>query len=203
MLTFVNVFARRPWISHSKAVGIQAVLAILLAVVFNLRIGTIGIVFALHLVAFFFTALVCHSELVKRKPLVRDLTSFYFWLAVGGALGRVFNALAAPVLFDSVAEYPIAVILACALLASFLISEFRVAGLPGWVLVVVMTYAAAAAFAMRTRPIRFALAIAALLMAGGVASSGGTEVMEQRRTFSAFTRWSRTPPTICISSTTA
>jgi hypothetical protein len=45
-----------------------------------------------------------------------------------------------------------------------------------------MTYAAAA-FAMRTRPIRFALAIAALLMAGGVASSSGTEVMEQRRTF--------------------
>ena len=214
LATFVNVFARRPWISHSRAVGIQAVLAILLAVTFNLRIGAIGLVFALHLAAFFFTALVCHGALVKRKPPVRDLTSFYFWLAVGGALGGGFNALAAPWLFSGVAEYPIAVILACALrpvlrpvlsghearralvrdvvypmllagvlLAPFLIPEFRVAGLAGWVLVIVMTYAAAAAFAMRLRPVRFALAMAALLMAGGMASSDGMEVVEKRRTF--------------------
>ena len=214
LLTFVNVFARRPRISHAKAVGIQAVLAILLAVTFNLRIGAIGLVFALHLAAFFFTALVCHFELVKRIPPVRELTSFYFWLAAGGALGGVFNALAAPVLFDSVAEYPLAVILACALrpvlrpvlssheerramvrdvaypvllagvlLTPFLIPGFQVAGLAGWVLVIVMTYAAAAAFAMRARPVRFALAIAVLLFAGGLASSGGTEVAEQRRTF--------------------
>ena len=209
LLTFVNVFARRPMISHAKAVGIQAVLAIVLAATFNLRIGVIGLVFALHLAAFFFTALVCHGELVKRKPAVRDLTAFYFWLAVGGALGGVFNALAAPVLFHSVAEYPIAVILACALrpvlgraldraaikdlaypalvagtlLAPFLIPDFRVANVPSWMLVIVMTYAAAAAFAMRTRPVRFALAIAGLLFAGGMASSGGTDVVEQRRTF--------------------
>ena len=115
LLTFVNVFARRPKISQAKAIGIQAVLAIGLAVTFNLRLGSIGLVFALHLGAFFFTALVCLFELVKRKPGVRDLTSFYLWLAVGGALGGMFNVFAAPVLFDSVAEYPIAVILACAL----------------------------------------------------------------------------------------
>ena len=121
----------------------------------------------------------------------------------------MFNALAAPVLFDSVAEYPIAVIFACALrpvlgraldraaikdlaypaflagtlLAPFLIPDFRVANVPSWMLVIVMTYAAAAAFAMRTRPVRFALAIAGLLFAGGMASSGGTDVVEQRRTF--------------------
>ena len=214
LLTFVNVFARRPWISQAKAVGIQAVLAIGLAVTFILRLGSIGLVFALHLGVFFFTALVCHFELVKRKPAVRELTSFYFWLAVGGALSGVFNALAAPVLFDSVAEYPITVILACALrpvlgpvlgktvdgrqavirdvvyplmlavvlLAPFVIPGFRVAEVAGWVLVV-MTYAATAAFAMRTRPHRFALAIAVLLMASGLASSGGTEVVEKRRTF--------------------
>ena len=207
LLTFVNAFARRPMISHAKAVGIQAVLAIGLAVTFNLSIGAIGLVFALHLAAFFFTALVCHGELVQRKPPVRDLTSFYLWLAVGGALGGVFNALAAPLLFSSVAEYPIAILLACALrpvlagrrramvrdfgypallaavlLAPFLMPQFRVAGVPGWVLVLVMSYAAAAVFAMRTRPVRFALAIAALLTVGGVASVT-MDVVETRRTF--------------------
>ena len=54
LLTFVNVFARRPMISHAKAVGIQAVLAIVLAATFNLRIGVIGLVFVLHLAAFIF-----------------------------------------------------------------------------------------------------------------------------------------------------
>ncbi|MBT3306027.1 MAG: fused MFS/spermidine synthase [Alphaproteobacteria bacterium] len=209
LLTFVTVFARRPWISQPRAVGVQAVLAILLALTFNLRIGSIGLVFALHLAAFFFTALVCHFELVKRKPPVRDLTSFYLWLAVGGALGGVFNALAAPLLFDSVAEYPIAIILACALrpilsesgrlaavkdvafpavlaamlLAPFIFSDFRITEVAGWVLVLVMTYAAAAVFAMRARPVRFALAIAALLTVGGVASGGGTDTREIHRTF--------------------
>ena len=213
LLTFVNVFARRPMISHSRAIALQAVLAIVLALTFNLRIGALGVVFALHLAAFFFTALVCHGELVKRKPPVRELTSFYLWLAVGGALGGVFNALAAPVLFESVAEYPIAIILACALrpmvgknvgkaadkaavkdlvypavlaavlLAAFLVPGFRIGTVAGWVLVIVMTYAAAAAFAMRTRPIRFALAIAVLFFAGGLASSAGIDVVEQRRTF--------------------
>ncbi len=36
-------------------------------------------------------------------------------MAVGGALGGVFNALISPLIFSSIAEYPIAILLACAL----------------------------------------------------------------------------------------
>jgi spermidine synthase len=70
---------------------------------------------AVHLLAFFVTAMVCHGELARLRPRVRHLTEFYLWLSVGGMLGGLFNALVAPVLFATVLEYPIALVLACAL----------------------------------------------------------------------------------------
>jgi hypothetical protein len=40
-----------------------------------------------------------HGELVRRRPEARDLTSYYIWIAAGGALGGVLSAVVAPVLF--------------------------------------------------------------------------------------------------------
>src|SRR5690606_24522583 len=58
-------------------------------------------------------AMACHGELAGNRPAARHLTEFYLWMALGGVLGGMFNALLAPVLFDAVLEYPIAVALAC------------------------------------------------------------------------------------------
>src|SRR6185503_11864386 len=69
---------------------------------------------AMHLVAFFYLAVLCHGYLSADRPSTTHLTDFYLSLAVGGALGGVFNSLLAPLLFDSVLEYPIA--LACGVL---------------------------------------------------------------------------------------
>ena len=40
------------------------------------------------------------------------MTEYYLWIALGGCLGGVFNALVAPLIFDSIAEYPLALALA-------------------------------------------------------------------------------------------
>lgn len=69
---------------------------------------------ATHLVAFFLMATLCHGALADDRPSAAHLTDFYLSLAVGGALGGVFNTLLAPVLFKGVLEYPIA--LACGIL---------------------------------------------------------------------------------------
>ena len=61
--------------------------------------------------------MVCHGELAKRRPDGRYLTEFYLSMSVGGVLGGLFNALVAPVLFTTVLEYPLALVLACALRA--------------------------------------------------------------------------------------
>ena len=67
----------------------------------------------LHLAAFGVMALNCHVDLAKDRPETSRLTEFYFWVSLGGMLGGLFNALAAPVLFDSIIEYPVGVVLAC------------------------------------------------------------------------------------------
>jgi SAM-dependent methyltransferase len=74
-----------------------------------------GLVLALHLAALFAAGLVCHGRLAAEHPPAERLTGFYLCLAAGGALGGVFNALLAPLLFRSAAEYPLALVLACAL----------------------------------------------------------------------------------------
>ncbi len=70
--------------------------------------------------ALFVCCMVCHGELVRRKPAVRHLTLFYLMLSVGGALGGLFVGLLAPVLFRAYFELPIAlmataVLVTCAL----------------------------------------------------------------------------------------
>jgi hypothetical protein len=44
------------------------------------------------------------------------LTEFFLWISVGGALGGIVNALIAPVVLDSVAEYPLMLVAACLVL---------------------------------------------------------------------------------------
>ena len=65
----------------------------------------------LQLAAFFGAAAVCAQALAAGRPSPARLTEFYFWLALGGALGGSFNAFLAPLLFPEVWEYPAALVL--------------------------------------------------------------------------------------------
>jgi hypothetical protein len=47
-------------------------------------------------VALFLQCLFCHSEIYRRRPAPRHLTSFYFHVAAGGALGAMLVGVAAP-----------------------------------------------------------------------------------------------------------
>jgi spermidine synthase len=124
LLSFVVVFARRPVVSLAWSMDGQAIAIIGLALlyVFNaarpyfpLPASPLGLVMIVHFATFFFTALVCHGALARRRPQASELTDFYLCLSIGGALGGVFNALLAPVLFSSTYEYQLALVLGCLL----------------------------------------------------------------------------------------
>ena len=59
--------------------------------------------------------MLCHGRLAASRPSASHLTEFYLLIAIGGVLGGIFNALLAPLIFNSVLEYPIAIVLACLL----------------------------------------------------------------------------------------
>ncbi len=107
LLTFVIAFQARPWIRLPITLLFQAVMGAVCVSMVAFKTGQWGFLFVIHLLTFFFTALMCHQLLAARRPAPDRLTEFYLWLSVGGVVGGAFTALAAPVLFDTVLEYPL------------------------------------------------------------------------------------------------
>ncbi|MDA1132659.1 MAG: fused MFS/spermidine synthase [Proteobacteria bacterium] len=110
LLTFVLVFARRQLLPHRWMLAAQAVI-VALVVVFFQTISLYAILF-LHLAGLFVTAMVCHGELARLRPVASRLTEFYLVMSLGGVLGGLFAGILAPMLLDRVLEYPAVLVLA-------------------------------------------------------------------------------------------
>ncbi|MFA6560943.1 MAG: fused MFS/spermidine synthase [Verrucomicrobiia bacterium] len=116
LVTFIMVFARRPLYAPPWMGRVLCLPALVLMVSFIIEATHPPAVFVvLHLLMFVAAALICHSELAKDRPASRYLTEFYLWMSIGGVLGGMFNALLAPLIFKQVLEYPLVMLLACAL----------------------------------------------------------------------------------------
>ena len=92
--------------------------AFVIALVYTMSIGSqrpLWFLLPLHLIGLLVAALMCHAALAEDRPAVAHLTEFYLWVALGGALGGVFNAVVAPTVFTSLAEYPLAIVAVCLL----------------------------------------------------------------------------------------
>jgi hypothetical protein len=114
LLTFVLVFARFQVISNEHVGRILPLVILVQTFVFAIELARgAWLLFVLHLGCFFLTALFCHGRLAQDRPHPRYLTEFYLWLAIGGVAGGLFNVLIAPVVFNSLVEYPLALVLAC------------------------------------------------------------------------------------------
>lgn len=108
LLTFVVIFRDRPLIPRGLVNGAVPVLAGLILLskffVFNFLLAI-----SVHLLFFFFAALMFHDRLYATRPAPERLTNFYLWMSFGGVLGGIFAGLLAPYLFSSILEYPILV----------------------------------------------------------------------------------------------
>ena len=67
-------------------------------------------------VLLFVVAVALHARLYETRPEPAQLTRFYLVMSAGGALGGLFTALIAPLLFDWTWEHPLLIIAAAALL---------------------------------------------------------------------------------------
>ncbi len=79
--------------------------------------GGAGVAVAISSLAMLFTVAVSlHARLYRLRPEPERLTFFYLIMAVGGAIGGLFCALIAPLVFDWAYEHPLLVIAAALLL---------------------------------------------------------------------------------------
>ena len=212
LLTFILAFARWQILSRELLRRMFPLTLAPLVMAFTLQATQpISLLMLLHLAAFFVASMLCHTALAADRPEAKHLTEFYLWLSAGGVLGGAFNALLAPLVFNSVAEYPLTLILACwlglrvaapeesarerrndflwpALLglmtAAFVLaleaSSFKndraavgfVFGVPTLV-----------CFFFSKRPLRFALGVAAVLLASGLHPGEKGKVLHAERSF--------------------
>jgi hypothetical protein len=211
LLTFVLVFARRALVPHTLMMRMLPLWVLPLAwlIAFDTSLP-VAIQAPIHLLTFFFAAMVCHGELAQRRPDGRYLTEFYLSMSIGGVLGGLFNALVAPLLFSTILEYPLALVLACALRpARPGVSETPLArrldvALPVIVgafalgmmyllnasqskaphtLLLVFIVPAVLCFSFSARPLRFALTVAALMLAGGSYAAAQEHASHRGRSF--------------------
>jgi SAM-dependent methyltransferase len=113
LVTFMIAFARR---FHLSSTLISRIAAVVLLVLFPFVVVSRAVppqfmwaLIAAHVLVLFTGALLCHTALASRRPAARYLTEFYFWVALGGALGAAFTAMLAPSIFRTVIEYPLLV----------------------------------------------------------------------------------------------
>ncbi len=209
LLTFVIVFARRPILPHTWVIRLQPYVLVL--ALLGILFQAFGILFsiAVHLTVFVLLSLSCHGELVKRRPEVGRLTEFYLCMSVGGFLGGAFNVLAAPLLFDGVYEYGLAIVAAAALypgtwsgsLRNHLLDLVLPLALLGLALAIyhfdllpasegLKPYGLAIffgtigifVFGFKERPLRYGLGVGAALMVYASALTG-SDVLAQSRSF--------------------
>jgi hypothetical protein len=210
LLTFIVAFSRKQVVAaRSFGRAFPVVMVLLIVVMYGIRgAGILAIPF--HLAAFFALALVCHRALAADRPVAAHLTAYYFLMSLGGVLGGLFNALLAPVIFTSIAEYPIALVAGCLLLPVLWPLEHtkvtRIADIAvplsvlvaGWVVLrrplgaevrlVATAGLGLAIYSSSWRPLRFGAATAAVFFAG--ASDPGT-VLHAERSFFAVSRVTR------------
>lgn len=129
LLSFILVFSRLPAAMHRLAhIAFPVAVLAQMGIDFAVRLEgaqPLLLPIALHLLAFFGAAMVCHGELARTRPSTEYLTEFYFWMSLGGVLGGLFNTVIAPLLFSSRAEYPLALAAACALAPPLWIAKGR------------------------------------------------------------------------------
>jgi hypothetical protein len=159
-----------------------------------------------HLGMLVLAGLVCHLRLARDRPHPRHLAEFYLWIALGGALGGVFNALLAPILFTDPMEYPLALAALAFLVASgtrrggwgLRPSDVLLGSLPGLAVLGLAFFFApdrgmnaaalllipgAICLALAGRPARFGIGVAGLVLVGFSHPVTGGQVLFKERTF--------------------
>jgi hypothetical protein len=210
LISFILVFAGK--LATYQKSFIETLPLILLVVAFPIvSKAVLSPIFSIgfYLIILFFACMICHGELAKTRPSAAYLTHFWLILSFGGVLGGLFNAILAPSIFKSVAEFPIGLFL-LALITSCTGPVSCKQPINGWdislplslgagVVMIdiwlrstvsrpLLLYAMSAVplllcFSFSKRPVRFALGLGALFLSSTIYSGQSGHVLLTDRSF--------------------
>ncbi len=128
LITFIISFDKPKW--YDRSIFIPLLLAACLLGLLMLQIELkLSIYFQIgsYLIIMFVGCMVCHGELYRLRPNALLLTRYYLFISFGGAIGGIFVALIAPLLFNDYFELHLSwvALLIVATLCVFPISYFR------------------------------------------------------------------------------
>lgn len=110
LVTFIVSFDHPRWYLRGLFLPLAGISLPLMAWLSDsLALKQVTPVYALGL---FFVCMACHGELARLKPEPRRLTAFYLCMSVGGALGSLFMAVLAPLVFKGYFELYAALVVA-------------------------------------------------------------------------------------------
>ncbi len=114
LLSFILVFSKFNNAIQKKTFLIQPVIVIPFLVYYfsQYKLNSFSLELIIHLIVFFISIMVCHGELAKKRPGPEHLTQYYLIMSFGGMLGGIFNSFVAPLIFNSIYEYPLMLVFA-------------------------------------------------------------------------------------------
>ncbi len=211
LLSFILVFARRPVFLPSWSGRAMCLLATTIAVAFITGVNhPILLLLAIHILFYFVATMLSHGRLARLRPAPQYLTEFYLFMSIGGALGGLFNALIAPLIFTRIIEYMLVIALACAVrekapwektydkghrnfwpaalptaLMLLLIFAQQIFSLDfgRFDILIIFGPVALLTYSMVERPLRFALALVLLTFASGLYNSSYQHPIFHERNF--------------------
>ena len=129
LLTFIICFDSPRW--YMRFPFALALIAALIGMCWALFKGTdasLRTQILVYSAGLFICGMVCHGELCRLKPDPRYLTKFYLMIAAGGALGGLFVALVAPLVFTDYYEMHWGMLLCGLLFTAVCLREKNAAG---------------------------------------------------------------------------
>jgi hypothetical protein len=198
LATFVAAFSRQSRRLMEAARLLFPIVAVAAAAAGAGTVVNLWVAMGLPIGLLLTSGLLSHGRLYETRPDAGRLTEFYLWVSVGGAVGGLVGAFVAPVVFDSIAEYPIAIVATACLLAGRPTDRprFLQIGL-GFIFVASLAMAFATtdatptalllglagigAYGLFPRSFWLALPLAAMFAIGGLRTDG--DLLAQQRTF--------------------
>src|SRR5258708_2900996 len=124
LLTFIICFGNERWYRRSICYSIYALAFFAALIVLSAKaVPHILVEITVFCLALFAVCMVCHGELVKRKPAREFLSIFYLTIATGGALGLILVVLIAPHIFRRFWEFQLSLLFCGVLLLTVVLLD--------------------------------------------------------------------------------